>query len=237
MKTLTDFSDNRHKAWCIHCGQGIGGLETNRDHVPSKSFLDDPYPSDLPVIEICQKCNTSFSTDEEYFAAFLGATLSGSTEANLQKTAAAARIFSRNKSLKERIDGRRRKYTTIGGEERIIWMPEMERIQNVVIKNARGHVYYELGQPAFGEPTSLMIQPLETMSPEDRSSFLRIDYGMGWPEIGSRMFTRLIAGQDMHDCWIVVQGGVYRFAVVEDSGFDVRIIMREYLAAQILWSH
>ena len=92
MRNIQDFSDRRHKAWCIHCTEPLFNLETNRDHVPTKGLLREPYPPNLPVIEICKACNLSFSADEEYFIALLGAVLTGSTDPTVQKHPSAARI-------------------------------------------------------------------------------------------------------------------------------------------------
>ena len=235
MEDIGEFSDRRHKAWCIHCGSGISDFKTNKDHVPSKSLLEEPYPPELPTTEICTNCNSSFSRDEEYFAAFLGAVLSGSTEPEAQKTATAARIFRHSEALRKRIDAQRQDYTTPSGEKRIVWNPELDRVRNVIVKNARGHVYYELGQPAFGEPSNVGIWPLENLPEPELGGFLTIDQIVGWPEVGSRMMTRLLTGQDMEDGWIVVQDGIYRFAAVENDGFLVRSIIREYVAAEVFW--
>ena len=237
MDYIGDFSDRRHKGSCIHCGSGLFDVKTNQDHVPSKSLLEEPYPPELPTIEICTNCNTSFSHDEEYFAAFLGAVLTGSTEPEAQNTATAASIFRHSKALRKRVDAQRQNYTTLGGEQRIVWNPELDRVRNIIVKNARGHVYYELGQPAFGEPSNVGIWPLENLSEIELERLLTIDHGPGWPEVGCRMMTRLLTGQDMEDGWIVVQDGIYRFAAVENDGFLVRSIIREYIAAEVFWEY
>ena len=39
MRYIEDFTDERLKAWCIHCGGVIADIESNRDHVPTKSLL------------------------------------------------------------------------------------------------------------------------------------------------------------------------------------------------------
>lgn len=41
-------------------------------------------------------------------------------------------------------------YTTIGGEQRLVWKPDLERIERVVVKNARGHAFFEIGDPPAG---------------------------------------------------------------------------------------
>ena len=56
------YGDSRLNNYCAYCG---GPAETE-DHVPSRCFLDKPYPQDLPVIPCCHKCNYEFSKDEEF---------------------------------------------------------------------------------------------------------------------------------------------------------------------------
>ena len=53
--------DKRLTGMCAYCG---GECESD-DHVPSKAFLDDPLPKNLPVIDACLACNQGFSLDEE----------------------------------------------------------------------------------------------------------------------------------------------------------------------------
>jgi hypothetical protein len=54
-----------------------------------------------------------------------------------------------------------------------------------------------------------------------------MDFGSGWPEVGSRMMSRMLTGQDMADGWIVVQEGVYRYAVGQNGGMLVRSVLFE----------
>lgn len=42
MDHIEEFFDERHKGWCVHCG-GIDETASNRDHVPSKSFLSEIF--------------------------------------------------------------------------------------------------------------------------------------------------------------------------------------------------
>jgi hypothetical protein len=39
VREIEDFTDERLKVWCIHCGAGIADIDSNRDHVPTKSLL------------------------------------------------------------------------------------------------------------------------------------------------------------------------------------------------------
>src|SRR5580700_2734927 len=76
MQQLANFGDDGNKGWCIFCG----GPEETRDHVPSRVFLDQPYPDNLPVVPACHRCNTSFSADEEYLACLIECAKAGSVE-------------------------------------------------------------------------------------------------------------------------------------------------------------
>ena len=44
MRKLDDYSDERLKGACIHCGRGLSGNKTNKEHLPTKSLLTEPYP-------------------------------------------------------------------------------------------------------------------------------------------------------------------------------------------------
>ncbi len=147
MDNIIEFVDERQRCWCIHCGEWIAQVERNRDHAPSKSLLQKPYPENLPVVQVCKNCNSSFSRDEEYLAAFLGAVLTGTTDPTAQSSPSARRILATNEKLRTRIDRSKISYTTIGGETRIVWKPEIARVNNVVVKNARGHAFFEYGEP------------------------------------------------------------------------------------------
>ncbi len=236
MDQIEEFVDERQKAWCIHCGGWIVELESNLDHVPSKILLQKPYPPNLPTVRVCKICNEAFSLDEEYLFSFLSSVLTGSTNPDRQSNPKAERALGRNAELRARIDGSKTQYETIGSETRIIWVPEQERINRVVIKNARGHAFFEFGEPMLSEPEHVWAAPLETLSSEQRSEFENIDMGSGWPEIGSRMMTRVITGQDLSGVWVIVQDGVYRYAVAQQGGMLVRSVLSEYLATEVYWS-
>ena len=57
----------------------------------------------------------------------------------------------------------------------------------------------------------------------------------GWPEVGSRMMTRVMTGQDLCDGWVVVQDGVYRYGVAQCGVMLIRSVLFEYLATEVYW--
>src|SRR5690348_16486883 len=141
MDEIEEFVDERQKSWCIHCGRAFGKIKVNKDHVPSKCILLQPFPANLPKVTICKACNEGFSFDEEYTVAFLSCVLSGSTQPNRQLIPRATRILSHGAKLRERIESAKTEYKTQGGETRFAWAPEYQRIERVVLKNARGHAF------------------------------------------------------------------------------------------------
>jgi hypothetical protein len=240
MRKIEEFSDERNKSWCIHCSQWLSAVETNEDHVPSKSLLRRPHPHHLPVVTVCKKCNSGFSKDEQYLVTFLSSVLVGSAQPEAQANASAARSLAKSSKLRERVASSSLTYQTLGGEKRIVWKPEIDRVKRVILKNARGHAYFEFGEPMLDEPAHVGIQPLESLTPTERQEFETVGEPGGpafWSEVGSRMMTRMLTGEDMSGSWVIVQEGVYRYAVSQSGGILVRSVLSEYLAAEVYWGN
>lgn len=125
------FIDQRLVGMCVHCGSE----PTTRDHVPAKVLLDEPYPSDLPVMGSCEQCNTGASLDEQYLAAFIEAVVNGTVDPQSTIRPKIQRIFTEQSTLKERIASS----MSVDDNGTKIWQPETERVRNVIVKLARGH--------------------------------------------------------------------------------------------------
>ena len=185
-------------------------------------------------VGMCQECNSGFAKDEEYFAAFLASIISGSTEPDPLQFPRASRTLAHNPRLRSRIDAARRVEGTLGKDTVVTWIPELERIERVIVKNARGHMLFELGEAIELPPAHVHIVPIEQLSPQQLSQFEHPQGSDGWPEVGSRLMLRLLeTGECGEGGWIEVQKGVYRYAV--DESPRVRIVLREYLAAEVAW--
>ncbi len=226
------FIDERHTAMCVYCGTH----PDTRDHVPSKVLLDEPYPPELPVVGACEKCNASFSLDEQYLACFLDCVIRGGAEASDLHRPNVKRILEGNPALQRRIEGARKRDEA----DNLIWEPEAGRVRNVVLKLARGHAAYEL-YPKLEEPTVVCFAPLQILSDGEISAFEQLADGNLdlWPEIGSRAFLRA-SGESpdrlpLSGDWIVVQPDRYRYAVAETGGVIVRMVLSEYLACEVAW--
>lgn len=220
----------------MHCGQAIASAKCSREHVPTKALLDQPFPGELATVTACEPCNNSYSKDEDYFVAFLSCVLSGSTQPDHQVIKSASGILSHSSALRESIKREKKEYETLGGDQKTIWQPSLDRIRSFLVKNARAHLFYENGEPIFDEPRYVWFSPVQTMSEDDWRNFLGPVGGIGlWCEVGSRWNTRLIEGDTFDDAgFLVVQNGIYRFRI-EGGGCGVRSIIREYLATSVIW--
>ncbi len=236
MRQLNDYSDVRYRGFCIHCGEGLHLGNSSRDHVPTRALLDRPHPDNLPTIDVCRECNNSFSKDENYRVALIACVITGSVELNRREFSVASGILARSVELAARIERASRVQLTLWGDAEVQWSAELDRVESVVVKNARGHAFHELGLPLQFQPSHVVMSSLLLLSGNQRSQFERWPDDAPWPEVGSRMMQRLVMG-DLNRGWVTVQEGVYRYMVVQlFGGTVVRSVIREYMATEVLWS-
>jgi len=223
------YIDERLTGYCVYCG----GIPETRDHVPSRVLLDDPLPSNLPVVECCAACNASFSMDEAYLACFIECILAGSTIPSNLKRPKISRILSESAGLAKRIADA--EITSDSGEK--LWNPEIERVRAIILKLARGHIAYELSLPRTDEPLSISFAPLVLLDEEVVADFLSPVDTPFWPEIGSRAFIKETKNMTWprSDNWQVIQKARYQYLVSQSDGNFVRILLSDYLACEVRW--
>lgn len=243
MEQLKNYADDRLIVGCIYCG----GQEETREHIPSRVFLDAPFPENLPVVRACRECNNGFSSDEEYLACFVEAVIVGSVDPESIGRPSVANILRRAPALRARIEAAK---TCSNGQ--IQFLPEYARVRNIVTKLARGHAAFELSQPCKDDPISVWWRPLALMNEEQLEEFESYYVIEAYGEIGSRGMQRLLvaqftflsesgnpemAGMVIND-WVEVQDGRYRYHAI-DYGDSVRIklVISEYLACEVIWEH
>ena len=233
MSSRRPFLDKRLGHGCAYCG----GPEETHDHVPSKVFLEEPFPADLPTVNSCFQCNQSFSLDEEYLACLLECVLVGSADPNAILRNRVRRALQTKPLLTAAILALRHQ----SPDGVILWIPDGPRVHNIILKLARGHAAFELSDPILERPALLNVMPLLSMPEAVKGNFERAGSGKirGWPEIGSRAFSRVV-GEPQYDTqqgpWIEVQAGYYRYAVDFHGGVTVRMVIREYLGCQVNWN-
>lgn len=227
MDQLPNYGDVRTLAFCAFCCGPTG----TKDHCPSKVFLDEPLPANLPVVPACAECNNGFSADEEYLACLIACVDAGSTEPQDLAREKIRRILTSKPALRARIE-----QSKSMPDGRATFMPDWDRVRNVMLKLAKGHALYELHESCAGEPDRFAVLPLILMDDGQRDSFENPDASSGWPEVGSRAMQRLVIGTDLSPGgWIVVQEGRYRYNASICDGCDVRIVINEYLACHVCW--
>ena len=118
MRQLNNYSDERYRDICLYCDACLQEVKRTKDHVPSKSLLEPPYPENLPVVDVCQQCNAGFSKDEQYFSAFLAAVISGSTNPDPDRFPTAAKTLTYSAPLRKRIERSRQVQATVWGRPR-----------------------------------------------------------------------------------------------------------------------
>jgi hypothetical protein len=240
---LRDFADDRLLVGCIYCG----GQAQTRDHVPSKVFLDSPFPDNLPVVSACDSCNNGFSADEEYVACLVEAAVLGTTNPEAMRRPTVAGILRRVPGLRFTLDAARREV-----DGRPALQPDQDRVFNVVLKLARGHAAFELSQPCREPPTSVRVFPIAALSREEWEEFDAGHFPGLLPEVGSRASQRIMAVQPtltaqagrvislpgfaMQD-WQEVQDKRYSYlATADGSEIRVRIVIGGYMGCDVRWA-
>lgn len=242
MDYIEDCSDKRLKGICAQCGVWMQDENKSVDHVPSKCLLrkssgpsNNEYPTNLPVIPNCKDCNIRVSKDEEYLWLFLKCVLVGSTDPEKHSEPDVKRALTRHVGLRRKIESSKR-ILSDGGDETVVWKPDTHRVNRVVLKNARGHFYYECGEPILSEPDHVSVFPLIALSDNLRREFENVQSGSdSWPEVGSRQMTRILTRKDLCNGWVVVQDQVYRYRVEQVNGISVKSVLYEYLGVETFW--
>ena len=227
VKQLRNYGDKRQVAWCVYCR---GDTET-RDHVPSKIFLDKPYPSNLPVVPACDECNNGFSLDEEYVGCLIECVQVGFLNIDDIQREKIKRILERNQKLASMLLKAR-----VATGDSVSFEIEFDRVRHVVMKLGRGHAAFELNEPRFDDPTSLTISPLLSMTPDTRECFETPPRLTLWPEVGSRAMQRGVVDDRGVAGWIIAQPERYRYLTSVDNGVIVRVVLGEYLGCEVMWA-
>lgn len=230
MQQFASYGDERTLGYCAFCGGQTG----TRDHCPSKAFLDQPYPENLPVVAACHECNSSFSLDEEYLACLISCVVAGSTDPELIARPKVSRILNEKPALRAML-GQTMSKTT----DTTAFVPDQKRVAAVVTKLAQGHALYELHESCARLPDEFTSFPLAFFTSQQRASFENPVASSVWPEVGSRALQRLVevnADGAVSKTWLEVQPGRYRFHACIGEGIEVRIVLHEYLACFVRWN-
>lgn len=224
--------DWRLKNICVYCGAPADTL----DHVPSRCFLDEPYPDNLRTVQCCEKCNHKFSPDEEYVSCLIDCMKEKTTNPAMIKREKTRKTLSHSPMLLDRITKQHRMFAGID-----IYDMEKSRLDIVIHKLAFGHLAYENSSINWDSEYKFNMWLIETM-PKNLLEDFEMPYNSDIaPEIGSNCFSKdgcihVFDGLDkpsINNDWIVVQDGRYRYCVSPDST-KVKFVIAEYLAVEVL---
>lgn len=114
-------------------------VSNTKDHIPSKSLLEKPYPDNLITIPCCKTCNNSFSLDEEYFINVL-TEISNNPNLVARKSEGGNVYKARKRSPKLMAKIEESYFQDESGK--IYFKAENDRIKKVIEKNALGLFYH-----------------------------------------------------------------------------------------------
>lgn len=239
---FVDFSRS-HPLYCIYCGAPA----TTREHVPSRTFLKKPYPSDLPVLPACEKCNNGWSSDELYTNTYISCMKS----INEQKDDTALQIT--DKDRKETIEAKRAAKTFLDTGE----FSYDIRIKKVLSKLAIGHAVYELAEGYYlpYEEREIASVNYTFRSTIGETNWLNLDRiepigNMFYPEVGARLWQSLFVLEEKGDNksiavpknkvfidWSCIQDGYYRYITIpEGDEIRVKMILLDFLFGEVVIS-
>ncbi len=215
---------------CVYCM----GKADSREHLPSKIFLDEPYPSQLAILPSCISCNNSFSSNEQYLACLIDYVqlkfekLDKVKRPKIEKTLHSRPHFG--EILKQST------FYKENGELNYIEY-DNEKVNSIVYKLAKGHAAYSLSDIFLEEPTFINYKFLPQLSQTELINFNTPVFINILPEIGSRAFRNIAFNGDKPiEAWKIVQENQYRYlAYNEKGGLYVRIVIGEYFFAEVIW--
>ena len=222
MKFYNDFSDKRMKDACVYCH---GDCDTV-DHIPSKVFLDKPYPDNLFVVPACRDCNISFSKDEEYVAVFIEWLKSMQNGTDEFGRSQIEKALNHSPKLEDRL------FSSIVLDENDypLFQPEHERIKNVIRKHAIGLMYYEMGERCIEDIKNISYSPIYLMEKQMVLDFNVPPVSLLFPEIGSRLMQREIEGAGG---WHSIQEENFRYCIGVGAAIVIRMVFQEFLFCEV----
>lgn len=225
MEQIVPFADDRWSAFCAFCG----APPKTRDHVPPKIFLDRPYPENLPVVGSCLRCNNDASLDEEYVACLLEIAACGTINPDDLRRPKVARILAAKPLLAAKLA------SSLGSNGQYLLTEEdSARLSAVIEKIARALWAYETSETAGRGSAAVSYAQIAQLSNAQLDSFRALTHPDIFPEVGSRMMSRVLVDEDgvIPVSWIEVQRSRFSFAI-EIAFSRVKMVLGDYLAAEV----
>ena len=240
MQQINDYSDERLWAGCLYCGGSIN----SKEHVPSRMFLDEPYPRNLPTIGSCKGCNNSFSLDEAYLACLIETSLAGTMDPAAMRRKKIAGQLQQSPKLRSLLQ-----YNIDRAmPDQAVYLGERERVERILTKLARSHAAFELAQDCRELPSSIWYCDINHMHSDVREEFDSLHVLGPLGAIGSRGSMRTVViqftavGPDgtpaiidfAANDWLEVQEQRY-LAIEDEQAVRVRLVISDYFACEVAW--
>lgn len=147
---------------CIYCGTNAG---STGDHVPPRSLIRKPYPTNLWTVPCCTDCNLGFSRDEEYFRLMIIGMYCHTPESEELFDGPISRSMDRNARIEELMFGSLR---PARGE--VILDLDHPRIFRVAEKIARG-LHFVITGAAYPPNQQFTVEFFEVDSGSEVATF------------------------------------------------------------------
>jgi hypothetical protein len=244
-----------NESLCIYCGN----IADSREHIPSKVFLEEPFPDNLYLVPACRKCNNSFSDDELYTWYIIKIL---EQESGIPMKNYAEKRFSSHPHVYQEAQ---KDISDFAGwfngpvRDKILFKFQSKRVERVIEKLAIGHAVFELGECYFSEDfDSWKISKVEYAFAPALSQDVIEDYDCAvdisnnlLPEIGSRVYENIypvtIPLCDMQGNsnmaigvvfldWTDIQDNIYRYiAIYSFEEIKIMIVIDEFLYTTVIF--
>lgn len=215
-----EYGEGHPERMCCYCGEWADTV----DHVPSKVFLDKPYPENLPVVPCCRKCNEQFSSDEEYVAVLLECVRWQTFDLEQFKREKIRKIVEHNPLILKTVMGT--VHPLLDGRFSID--PENARLNKVLTKLIAGHLRFEgLGQWFFHDGLDITFYQDIHANQEFYRQFHSPVFSGLLPEVGSRAMITMVEKGSAGSWWFRVQPDIYDYCVAPDNS-EVRIVIQDF---------
>ena len=108
---------------------------------------------------------------------------------------------------------------------------ENDRIKKVLGKYAFAHFCFERGEHPEKEAIQINFAFINQLTEEQIKLFNKVESSGIFPEVGSRLFQRVI---ENGDSWMVTQNEHYRYYISKNQPY-VKIVISEFLFAEVVF--
>lgn len=219
-----EYGEGHPERMCCYCGDYADTV----DHVPSKVFLDKPYPENLPVVPCCKRCNEQFSLDEEYVAVLLECVRWQTFDIEQFKRDKVRKIVEHNPAILKTV----RKTVNSMLDGHISIALENSRLNKVLTKLIAGHLRFEgLDQWFLHNSLDICFYQVIHTNQEFYNRFRSPIFSGLLPEVGSRALISLVENGNAGSPWFTVQPDKYEYCVAPDNS-EVRIIIQDFFGVR-----